>query len=67
MEVAENILEFLDLKLKFDKEYKRILVEMFSTAINGLTYILLSTYFLRRTLKTFLKVLHYDYEELGFR
>ena len=55
MEVAEHVLEFLDVKIIFDKEYKRILVEIFFTAINGLTYILLSTYFLRKTLKTFLK------------
>ena len=51
MEVAENILEFLDLKLKFDKEHKRILVEMFSTAINGLTYILPNTCFLEKNIK----------------
>ena len=29
MDVAEDVLEFLDLKLIFDKEYKRISVDIF--------------------------------------
>ena len=64
MEVAKDVLELLDLKLKFDKEHKRILVDIFAKASNIPAY----TYFpapalLRSVLKTFLKVLHYDSEE----
>ena len=45
MEVAEDVLEFLDLKLTFDKEYKRISVEIFAKATNSFTYVLPSTCF----------------------
>ena len=34
MEVAKDVLELLDLKLKFDKEHKRILVDIFAKASN---------------------------------
>ena len=44
MEEAKEVLEFFDLKLKFDKER---------------TYFAAPA-FLRTALKTFLKVLHYD-------
>ena len=44
MEEAKEVLEFLDLKLKFDKER---------------TYFAAPA-FLRTALQTFLKVLHYD-------
>ena len=57
-EVAKDVLEFLDLKIKFDKEHKRISVDIFAKATRSFTYVLLSTCF--PTLKTFLKVLRYD-------
>ena len=47
MEVAEDVLEFLDLKLKFEKEYKCISVEIFVKATNSFTYVLPSTCFLK--------------------
>ena len=37
MEVAKDVLEFLDLQLKFDKEYKRISVDIFAKATNSFT------------------------------
>ena len=40
MEVAEDALEFLDLKLTFDKEYKHILANIFAKATNSFTYVL---------------------------
>ena len=39
MEVANNYLEFLDLKLIFDKESKKISVAAFSKATNSFTYV----------------------------
>ena len=45
MEVEKDVLEFLDLKLKFDKEYKRILADIFAKATNSFTYVLSSTCF----------------------
>ena len=45
MEVAKDVLEFLDLKLKFDKEYKRISLDIFVKATSSFTYILSSTCF----------------------
>ena len=45
MEVAKEILEFLDLQLKFNKVSKLISVDIFSKATNGFTYVLLSTCF----------------------
>ena len=45
MEVAEDVLEFLDLKLTFKKEYKRISVDIFAKATNGFTNVLSSTCF----------------------
>ena len=44
MEVADA-LELLDLKLRFDKEYKRISVDLYANATNSFTYVLLSTCF----------------------
>ena len=60
MEVAKDVLEFLDLQLKFDKEYKRILGRFLSKLL-----IVSHMYFpapvsLRTALKTFLKVFRYD-------
>ena len=40
MEVAKDVLEFLDRKLKFDKEYKRISVDIFVKATNSFTCVL---------------------------
>ena len=45
MEVASDTLEFLDLKLKFDKETKQISVDVFAKDTDSFTYILPSTRF----------------------
>ena len=69
MEVVENVLQFLELKIIFDKN-KRISVDIFAETTNNidlLTNIRIYKHkyfpapvFLRTALKTFLKVLHYD-------
>ena len=59
-EVVEDVSDFLKLKLTFNKEYKRISVEIFAKATTSFTYVLPSTFFLRTALEMFLKVLHYD-------
>ena len=51
MEVAEDVLEFLDLKLTFDKEYKCISVDIFAKATNSFTYILPSTCFPKKSIE----------------
>ena len=48
MEVAKDILEFLELQLKFDKVSKIISVVIFSKATNSFTYVLPSTCLLKR-------------------
>ena len=45
MEVAEDSLEFVDLKLMFDKEAKKISVDVFSKTTNSFTYVLPNTCF----------------------
>ena len=45
MEVAEDSLEFADLKLMFDKEAKKISVDVFSKTTNSFTYVLPNTCF----------------------
>ena len=45
MEVATDTLEFLDLKLKFDKESKQISVDVFAKVTNNFMYVLRSTRF----------------------
>ena len=45
MEVAKDVLEFLDLKLKFDKECKLILVDIFAKATKSFTDVLPNTCF----------------------
>ena len=45
MEVPKDSLEFLDLKLMFDKESKKISVDVFSKATNSFTYVLPNTCF----------------------
>ena len=62
MEVATDILEFSDLKLKFDKESKQILVDVFAKDTNSFTNIPPSTCFLKIALETSLKVLFYILE-----
>ena len=47
MKVAKDILEFLDLQLKFDKVSKLISVDIFSEATNSFTYVIPSTCFPR--------------------
>ena len=59
--IAEDVLEFLDLKLTLDKIYKHILVDVFSKATNSFRYVL--PVFLRTSLKTFLQVSDYDQEK----
>ena len=39
MEIGKDILQFLDLKLKFDKEHKCISVDIFAKATNSFTYV----------------------------
>ena len=43
VEVAEDVLEFLDYKLTFDKEYKHMTVDIFAKASNSFTCVLPST------------------------
>ena len=45
MEIAKDSLEFLDLKLMFNKESKKISVDVFSKATNSFTYVLPNTCF----------------------
>ena len=45
IEVAEDVLEFVDLKLTLIKKCSRISVDIFVNAINGFTYVLLRTCF----------------------
>ena len=45
MEGAEDSLEFVDLKLMFDKEAKKISVDVFSKTTNSFTYVLPNTCF----------------------
>ena len=45
IEVATDTLEFLDLKLKFDKESKQISVDVFAKDTDSFTYVLPSTCF----------------------
>ena len=60
MEVSKDVLEFLVLRLEFDKESKRISVETFSKATNSLIYVLPSTYFPKNNIENIPKgvVLH---------
>ena len=51
MEVAKDYLEFLDLKLMFDKESKKISVDIFSNATNSFTYVLPNTCFPKNNIK----------------
>ena len=51
MEVAKDILKFLDLRLKFDKKSKRISIDIFSKATNSFTYVLPSTCFLKNNIE----------------
>ena len=51
MEVTEDVLEFLDLKLTFDKKYKRISVDIFPKATNSFIYVLPSTCFPKKSIE----------------
>ena len=44
MKVAIDTLEFLDLKLKFDKESKQISIDVFAKDTDSLTYICFPQY-----------------------
>ena len=55
MEVAKRVLDFLDLKLIFDKQYKRISIEIFARTTNILTYVLSSNCFPKKNIENFLK------------
>ena len=52
MEVATDTLEFLDFKLKFDKESKQISVDVFAKDTNNFTYVLPSTSFPKSNIKS---------------
>ena len=52
MEVATDTLEFLDVKLKFDKESKQISVDVFGKDTDSFTYVLLTTYFPKTNIET---------------
>ena len=54
MEVTKDVSEFLDLKLKFDKECKLILVDIFAKANNSFTYVLPNTFFLKNSIENML-------------
>ena len=51
MEVWKYVLQFLDLKLKFDKEHKHILVDIFAKATNSFTYVLRSNCFRKNSIE----------------
>ena len=51
MEVAEDILDFIDLKLAFDKEYKCISVDNLAKATNSFTNLLPSTCFPKNSIE----------------
>ena len=51
MEAGKDVLEFLDLKLKFDKEHKRISVDIFAKATNSFTYVLPSPCFPKNSIE----------------
>ena len=55
MEVAIDTLEFLDLKLKFDKESKQISVDVFAKDTDSFTYVLHSTCFPKNNIENFHK------------
>ena len=57
MEVATDILEILDVKLKFDKERKQITVDVFAKDANSFTYIIPSTCFLTNSIESIHKTL----------
>ena len=49
-EVVEDVLEFLDLKRTFDKEFKRISVGIITKATNTFPYVLSSTCFPKKSI-----------------
>ena len=53
MEIAEDVLEFRDLKLTFDRECGRILLGIFAKATNSFTDILPGTCFPKKYRKRF--------------
>ena len=55
MEIEEDVLEFLDLKLTFDKKCKRISVDIFAKATDSFTYVLPKTCFFKNSIENFLK------------
>ena len=52
MEVSTDILVFLDLKLKFDKEFKHISVDAFAKDTESFTYVLPSMCFPKNNLES---------------
>ena len=60
MEVAKDFIDFLDLRLKFEKESKRISVDIFSKTTNNFTYAPPSTRFPKNIIENIPKgvVLH---------
>ena len=51
MEVAQDVLEFLQLRLTFNKEYKRISVDLFAKTTNSFTHVLPSTCFPEKSIE----------------
>ena len=51
MEVATVVLEFLNFKLKFDKESKQISVDVFAKDTGSFTYVLPSTCFTKNNIE----------------
>ena len=51
MEVAEGVLEFLELRLTFDKEYKRISVDIFAKTTNSFRFVLPRTCFPEKSIE----------------
>ena len=55
MEVAKDYLGYLDLKLMFDKDSKKISVDVSSKATNSFTYVLPNTCFLKNHIENIRK------------
>ena len=55
MEVATVVLEFLNFKLKFDKESKQISVDVFAKDTDSFTYFLPSMCFPKNNIENFSK------------
>ena len=66
MGVATDTLEFLDLKLKFDKESKQISEDLFAKQTDSFTYVLASTCFPKNKIKNIHKRCFMSQKDLRF-